>query len=85
LEPLKLLVLQKTVRNLQELSHQERVYDLKMNPDRAEVVDHAGLIYAEIMSLSGVSDILAPNIGLKDGIIRELWTHQLKAKPAPVG
>lgn len=55
------------------LSHHDRVYELKLNPDRAEVIDHAGDIYTDIMKVCDIHEILAPNLGLKDGIVKDLW------------
>jgi exopolyphosphatase/guanosine-5'-triphosphate,3'-diphosphate pyrophosphatase len=48
-----------------------------MNPDRAEVIDYAAQIYIHIMQLAGANEILAPNKGLKDGILHELWNKKL--------
>jgi exopolyphosphatase/guanosine-5'-triphosphate,3'-diphosphate pyrophosphatase len=46
---------------IQSLSMHDRVYELKLNPDR------------DIMDTCNIHEILAPNIGLKDGIVRDLW------------
>jgi exopolyphosphatase/guanosine-5'-triphosphate,3'-diphosphate pyrophosphatase len=51
----------------------DRIYELKLNPDRAEVITYAGNIYIEIMQKCNLHEIIAPNLGLKDGIIKSLW------------
>lgn len=72
-EPLNLKHLSATNAYVQSLSIHDLVYELKLNPDRAEVIGFAGNIYTDIMQACGIHEILAPNIGLKDGIIRDLW------------
>lgn len=70
-----------TLKNLYtEISNtpiSDRIYKLKLNPDRADVIDHAASIYLSIMQWAGTKQIYAPNGGLKDGLIIELWnTHK---------
>jgi exopolyphosphatase/guanosine-5'-triphosphate,3'-diphosphate pyrophosphatase len=72
-EALNLKHLQATNAYVKSLSLHDLVYELKLNPDRAEVIGFAGNIYTDIMEACDIHEILAPNIGLKDGIIRELW------------
>lgn len=52
----------------------ERVYDLRLNPDRADVIEHAAQIYLKIMRWSHVDEIMAPRAGLKEGLILELFS-----------
>jgi len=59
--------------DIEKLSQTERIYHLKLNPDRAEVIDIAGRIYLDIFNRTSVSEILTPYHGLKDGIIQDLW------------
>lgn len=58
---------------IKSLNLHDRVYELKLNPDRAEVIDYAGDIYTDIMKACEIHEILAPNLGLKDGIVKDLW------------
>lgn len=58
---------------LESLDLHDRVYELKLNPDRAEVISFAGNIFIDIMKICNIHEVQAPNIGLKDGIIRSLW------------
>lgn len=51
----------------------ERLNLLKMNPDRADVIIPAAEIYIEVMRRSGAERILAPNVGLKDGMLYQLY------------
>lgn len=79
-DSLNVLHLKSTNLYIESLSHHDRVYELKLNPDRAEVIAHAGNIFIEIMEIAGIHDIYAPNIGLKDGIIKDLWKNHLRNK-----
>ena len=74
--------LKATVSYIKSLNHHDRVYELKLNPDRAEVIDFAGEIFTEIMNTCRIHDIYAPNIGLKDGMVRELWDQYHKSHQA---
>ncbi|MCO6495373.1 MAG: exopolyphosphatase [Bacteroidetes bacterium] len=80
----------KSITNkVHKMNHEERVYKLQLNPDRAEVIDYAGDIYIKIMGIINSNQIISPDFGLKDGIIQELWneyfhnkaSHQLKVVP----
>ena len=65
--------LQQLNEDIEKMSHNDRVYHLKLNPDRAEVIDYAGRIYLDIFNKTAVKEILTPYQGLKDGIIQDLW------------
>lgn len=54
------------------LTLKERIYKLKLNPDRADVLEPALKIHLQIMKWAAIKKIYAPNAGLKDGIIRQL-------------
>ena len=54
------------------MSYEERVKDLGLNPDRADVIVPASEIYLRIFKMAGVQQVLVPDIGLKDGIIKTL-------------
>lgn len=56
-----------------EFDYDKRVNQLKMNPDRADVIVPAAEIYIEAMKLSGADQILVPGVGLKDGTLYALF------------
>ncbi len=70
---LKLKKLEELTEDIEAIDLHERVYHLKLNPDRAEVIDVAGRIYMDIFRRTNISDIMTPYHGLKDGIIQDLW------------
>jgi exopolyphosphatase / guanosine-5'-triphosphate,3'-diphosphate pyrophosphatase len=61
------------VSMIKSKTHEERIYQLKLNPDRAEVIDYAGQIYLEIMGLVSAKELMSPDKGLKDGILMDVW------------
>ena len=56
-----------------EFTLSERKSLLKLNPDRADVIIPASLIYIKVMQFMGSSQILVPRVGLKDGLVYELF------------
>jgi exopolyphosphatase / guanosine-5'-triphosphate,3'-diphosphate pyrophosphatase len=60
------------------ISLEERINKLHLNPDRADVIVPASEIYLTAMQAAGAVRILAPDIGLKDGIIQELYDRSKK-------
>lgn len=61
-----------------KMSRNERIYQLGLNPDRAEVIDHAGIIYTNVMRWAKSDKMYVSGKGLKEGIIKELWNKHLK-------
>ncbi len=58
-----------------EYSISERVSLLKMNPDRADVIIPASEIYIKVMNFAKSDHIMVPQVGLKDGVIYELYEN----------
>ncbi|WP_020571564.1 Ppx/GppA phosphatase family protein [Neolewinella persica] len=54
-------------------SYEERMSFLKLNPDRADVIIPASEIYIRMLEDAGGDTMLVPKVGLKDGIIYELY------------
>ena len=62
------------------LSMQQRIYDLQMNPDRADVIIPASNIYIQVMEWANAKSIIVPEVGLKDGMILHLFEKHSKKK-----
>lgn len=78
-KPGKLLSLKKVkeVRDMvKNYSIEERIYKLQMNPDRADVIVPAADIYIKVMEWAHAQNILVPDVGLKDGVILNLYERQ---------
>jgi exopolyphosphatase/guanosine-5'-triphosphate,3'-diphosphate pyrophosphatase len=66
---------------VEEYSLEDRIYQLQMNPDRADVIIPASNIYMKVMEWARAANIMVPEVGLKDGIMLHLYdkhTNQQK-------
>ncbi len=61
---------------LKQMSYEERISELDLNPDRADVIIPAAKIYLNAMKWSGANEVIVPKIGLSDGIIRTLYQSE---------
>jgi exopolyphosphatase/guanosine-5'-triphosphate,3'-diphosphate pyrophosphatase len=52
---------------------EERINVLQLNPDRADVIIPASEIYLSCMKWANCNKIMVPDVGLKDGILEELY------------
>jgi len=60
-----------------KMTHKERIYEMGFNPDRAEVIDHAGAIYTNVMRWAKSEKMYVSGKGLKEGIIKDLWRKHI--------
>ncbi len=65
---------------IQNYSFEDRVVELDMNPDRADVIIPATRIYLSAMKWSRARKIYIPKIGLSDGIIKGLYKEEQAKK-----
>jgi len=72
-KPLYLSYIKSQLELLSNLSYEERIMQLDLNPDRADVIIPATKIYLSIMEWSGANKIFVPKIGLADGIVKQLY------------
>lgn len=52
---------------------EERIYKLQMNPDRADVIIPASVIYMRAMDWAAAKYMFVPEVGLKDGMMLHLF------------
>lgn len=76
-KPLTYSYLSSYYKKLKSLTFEERITELDMNPDRADVVIPATRIYLSAMKWSKAKKIFVPKIGLSDGIVRSLYKEKL--------
>jgi len=76
-KPISYFYLSSYYKKLKSLSFEERITELDMNPDRADVVVPATRIYLSAMKWSKAKHIYVPKIGLSDGIVRSLYNEKL--------
>ncbi|OMP30887.1 MULTISPECIES: Ppx/GppA phosphatase family protein [Mangrovimonas] len=72
-KPLTYFYLSSYYDKLQTYSYEERITELDLNQDRADVIIPATRIYLSAMKWSGAKDIYVPKIGLSDGIIKSMY------------
>ena len=61
-----------TITRLASTSYTERINEMGMREDRADVILPASLVYRRLARLAGAEEILVPNVGVKDGILMDL-------------
>jgi len=79
-KPLSYFYLTNYYKKIKSYTYHERIFELRMNPDRADVIVPAAHIYLSAMKWSGSKNIYVPKIGLSDGIIRSLHNDSLEIK-----
>ncbi len=65
---------------IENVSLEKRIYELQMNPDRADVIVPASNIYVKVMEWARAQSILVPDVGLKDGILLHLLDKNIHQK-----
>jgi exopolyphosphatase/guanosine-5'-triphosphate,3'-diphosphate pyrophosphatase len=76
-KPISFIYLNAQYQFLKQMSYNDRVSELSLNPDRADVIIPATKIYLSAMKWSGARKIYVPKIGLSDGIIKTLYHNTL--------
>ena len=76
-KPISYIYLNAQYQFLKKMSYQDRISELSLNPDRADVIIPATKIYLSAMKWSGARKIYVPKIGLLDGIIKSLFYNKL--------
>jgi exopolyphosphatase/guanosine-5'-triphosphate,3'-diphosphate pyrophosphatase len=75
-KPLSFDYLNNYYKILKSYTYEERIIELDLNPDRADVIIPAMKIFTSIMKWSKAKHIYVPKIGLADGIIKELEKNE---------
>jgi exopolyphosphatase / guanosine-5'-triphosphate,3'-diphosphate pyrophosphatase len=76
-KPLSLIYMKAHYQFLKKMSYNDRISELGLNPDRADVIVPATKIYLSAMKWSGAKKIYVPKVGLSDGIIKSLYSGLL--------
>ncbi len=58
---------------LKEFSYQQRIEQLGLKPDRADVILPASEIFSYVLDFTDIKRIYIPKTGLSDGIIKDLY------------
>lgn len=76
-KPLSYIYLNSQYQYLNSLSYEQRVAELALNTDRADVIIHALSIYLKAMKWSRSTKIYVPKIGLSDGIVKAMYYDKI--------
>ncbi len=69
--------IEEAMEYLSKFSIEEKINKLKMNPDRADVISYASEIYFSAMKWAKAKKMFVPDLGLKDGILLEVYSEYL--------
>ena len=72
-KPLSYMYLNNQYQYLNSLTYEQRIAELALNTDRADVIIPALSIYLKAMKWSGANKIYVPKIGLADGIVKAMY------------
>ncbi len=72
-KPIEYNRLKKLHSYIRSFTIEQRISELRMRPDRADVIVDAAKIYLSVMKWSGINEIFVPQMGLADGIIHVLY------------
>src|SRR5699024_9697 len=75
-KPLSYLYLSSYFQLQNSMTYEERIVELSLNEDRADVIVPAAKIYLSAMKWSKGRQIYVPKIGLADGIIKSLYNEE---------
>jgi len=78
-KPLTYFYMSAYYQTLKSYSYEERITELDLNQDRADVIIPALQIYLSAMKWSGAKHIYVPKIGLSDGIIKSVYYDTVKS------
>ena len=76
-KPLSLIYLKAHYKFLKQMTYEQRILELGLNPDRADVILPATKIYLSAMKWCNAKKIYVPKIGLADGIVKSLYFNSL--------
>jgi exopolyphosphatase/guanosine-5'-triphosphate,3'-diphosphate pyrophosphatase len=79
-KPLTYFYLSAYYHTLKSYTYEERITELDLNQDRADVIIPAMQIYLSSMKWSRAKHIYVPKIGLADGIVKSLYFERVSSK-----
>jgi len=72
--------LQTLFKKMSQMSYEERIAELGLNLDRADVIVPAGELFLAVTGWVGAKNIIVPTIGVSDGIVKKLYKDIKKNK-----
>ena len=68
--------LKQLIKMLAKLSLEERIRELGLRPDRADVILPAAMVFHDIMELAGANQMLMPEASLLDGVVLDMMDSE---------
>lgn len=68
-DELKISDLNDLISKLESMSVPERIKELRLRPDRADVILPAALVLHKIMKVAEIDSVLVPHVGVKEGVL----------------
>ena len=75
-KPLSYFYMTNFFEKVKSYTYHERIFELQMNPDRADVIIPATRIYLSAMKWAKAKNMFVPKIGLADGIVKSLYNEK---------
>lgn len=77
LDPLKIAILPSNrldavIHMLSGMSVRERIQELELRPDRADVILPAALVYRHFAQMVGTGQVVVPSVGVKEGVLLDV-------------
>ncbi len=79
-KPLPYVKLYEIYKGLNKLSLDQRMSDMSLNPDRADVIVPAAEIFLTVMKTVSSKNVLVPKVGLPDGLARMAYEDFVEYK-----
>jgi exopolyphosphatase/guanosine-5'-triphosphate,3'-diphosphate pyrophosphatase len=76
-KPLTYKYLKSQFDHINALTYEQRISELGLNTDRADVIIPALSIYLSAMRWSGANHIYVPKIGLADGVVKAMYYERI--------
>lgn len=73
---IELFELQEILTRLQSMSVQQRIEDLGLRVDRADVIVPAAIIMLQMLSAAGANKLIVPGVGVKEGVVYDLFRQE---------
>ncbi|MDA8572802.1 exopolyphosphatase [Flavobacteriaceae bacterium] len=80
LSVLNLSYLEHKLEEFSELSYEERILELGLKLDRADVILPAAHLFLKAMKWSNAKALLVPKIGLSDGIVKSIYAKTIEGQ-----
>ena len=83
-KPISTLKIKNLYEVLESYTYEERMQVFGLNPDRADVIIPASKILLSVLKKAEIEKVIAPQIGLSDGMVHLLYEKHLEKKAEKV-